>query len=198
MEPLGIITEDTMVAAFLKGEIDSKRWGDSIAAILWADGMGRSVIDAPNLSNESENNYRNAVLSRYRGYPETLLFEGFPRDIKWEKAILVRRDIEDLKYIRYPDWISDSGGSRLVKDAANRIGLGMAKSLNAYLIVQAAQNFDAKKLRSEPIIVTPKPCDDCIILEGHLRLTAYLLANSDTPVQAIVGYSASLVHWKFY
>jgi hypothetical protein len=198
MELLGVITENAMVAAFLKGEIDSKRWGDSIAAILWADGLDRSIIDAPNLSNESENNYRNSVLSRYRGYPEALLFEGFPRDMKWERATLGRRDIEELKYIRHPDWISDSGGSRLLKDAANRIASGMAKSPNAYLIVQAAQGFDAQKLRSEPILVALRPCDERIILEGHVRLTAYLLANSGTPVQTIVGYSVSLVHWKFY
>jgi hypothetical protein len=58
------ITEDEMVLAFLRAEVDSSSFAGAPRAILGS----RQPIDAPDLGNEAENALRRAALGAYRGY----------------------------------------------------------------------------------------------------------------------------------
>ncbi len=49
----------------------------------------------------------------------------------------------------------------------------------------------------EPILVTPDPAGDLVILEGHGRFTVYALAAEETPraIRSLLGVSAGFTSW---
>jgi hypothetical protein len=64
----GAATEDEMIAAFLRAEIDSSRYGNNFVLTgLIQLGLERSIIDVPNCANAAENAIRRTLI-QYRGY----------------------------------------------------------------------------------------------------------------------------------
>lgn len=64
----GPATEDEMIVAFLRAEIDSSRYGENyVRAGLRARGLERRLIDSPNVTDSVENGVRRQLMG-YRGY----------------------------------------------------------------------------------------------------------------------------------
>ncbi len=197
------ISEDEMISIFLKGEIQSFRFGEKILKQLEKDQKDRSVIDKPDILNNKENEYRKIIFGNYRGYGLNKdLFENFPNNIEWKRVILDKQDLLKIKYINYDYWVELSGGSRLVSDGAKNVVAGIE------IFKQPNKNFweAAKKVEQggsfpEPILVaTNISSSGLIILEGHLRLTAYFIKPEYIPkeLSAIVGISENIVKWDLY
>ena len=55
IEPL---SENYVIAHFLKHEVESERFGGAICQLLKQDNQPRSLIDNPDLENADENLYR--------------------------------------------------------------------------------------------------------------------------------------------
>jgi hypothetical protein len=101
---LGPATEDDMVVAFLRGEMNSSR---RITIALRQQGLTRRLIDEPNSANAEENNVRKQLLA-FRGYEQReALFTGFPLDASWRRVVLEAHDLQLLRYANYHTW----GGS---------------------------------------------------------------------------------------
>jgi hypothetical protein len=84
----GPATENDMVVAFLRAEIDSSRYDDHIKTPLAQGGSERRLIDEPNLADPAENALRKQLLT-FRGYEaRTALFAGFPADATWRRVTL--------------------------------------------------------------------------------------------------------------
>src|SRR5689334_13998917 len=65
---IGPATENEMIAAFLRAEIDSSRYGNNFVKTGLAQlRLERNIIDAPNLADAVENDVRRQLM-RYRGY----------------------------------------------------------------------------------------------------------------------------------
>jgi hypothetical protein len=64
---LEAITEHEMVAHFLRTEIHSVRFEETLLALLRRDGTDRRVIDKPDLGNEDENACRTRLLGEWIG-----------------------------------------------------------------------------------------------------------------------------------
>ena len=79
MIELGPATEDQVVCAFLQAEIESSRYKGNITHLLSGFGLPRSIIDAPDLSDITQNRVRRCLLA-YRGYPQRLLYS---QDFRW-------------------------------------------------------------------------------------------------------------------
>jgi hypothetical protein len=116
------ISEDEMVAIFLKTEIASSRFGRAILAILNRDGQERQIIDQPDLANPAANAYRRQLLGEWRGYQRNAhVFKDFPADVRWYRGLATLAELEQLRYINDDYWIELSSGSRLAMDAIARI-----------------------------------------------------------------------------
>jgi hypothetical protein len=108
------VSEDYMVAVFLRGELESPRWRQHVTLMLASLRFPLSLVAQPNLDDACENTYRAWVL-RYRGYTHnTGLFTGFPDDVVWRLATLNASDlpgIMDMIDAHYPDDDFDPRGA---------------------------------------------------------------------------------------
>jgi hypothetical protein len=190
------VSETEMVAIFLRTEITSSRFGKNILRILERNDVDRKIIDKPNIKDANENKRRAALLGEFRGYKRNEeIFLNFPDDARWYRVLLNREDLLKVKYMNYSYWNDISGGSRLVADAAKRIFSGEIENDEGFRA--AAEAVRNGKLFEEIILVSENERSDLILLEGHLRATAYLMSLEYLPpqVSAIVGYSEKVAVW---
>lgn len=193
------ITEDEMIAVFLQAEIFSERFGQALAEVLEKQEQDPALVMTPDLTNEAENAARRRLLGDFRGYRQNRdLFEDFPEDIEWHRALLEREEVAQVKYIDYSYWNEISGSSRLPADAVHAIRAGReiyGQSTEGFLRLAHALETGARF--PELILVGTAPEADLIVLEGHVRLTAYLLAPDfiPNPLQVIVGFAPEFAAW---
>ena len=197
MQHLHPISEDEMVAVFLRCEIGSSRFAPTILAILNRDARERQIIDQPDLANLADNAYRRQVLGEWRGYQrDANVFKDFPADVRWYRAQATMADLAQVRYINYDYWIELSGGSRLVTDAVERIrrGVEVFRVSNAGFWSMTEALCNGAKF-PELIFVGKDERSPLVVLEGHVRLTAYLLRPECAPdaVSVLVGYAPQMV-----
>jgi hypothetical protein len=185
-----------MVALFLRTELPAARFRDNLQALLKEAGLPESVVTAPNLDDPAENQAREQLLTRHRGYgTRTGLFEGFPPDVCWEWMAITPAELATVRYIDYDYWVELSGGTRLAADAAPRIRAGVAPfGVSSDWALGMAQAV-ADGARFPPLIlITTGPSGDLVVLEGHVRLTAYMLCPNRLPpeLEVLVGSSPGL------
>lgn len=202
MKILDSVTEDVIVAEFLRGEITSERFGRTITRQLEEAGLDNKVVELPDTTDTRENALRRALLNAVRGYGSRIgLFDGFPTDVEWHSALLGRDEILNVRYINYSYWIEITAGSRLPGDAAKNISEGrevFGESNDRF--VKAAEAVK-RNIGFPPLILVTHNLDSpAVVLEGHLRLTGYTLAWEYLPpeVAVYIGVSASMTDWSLY
>ena len=173
------------------------------------------IIERPNLDDAQENACRRSILGAYRGYGQNTdyfeglppdveymdYFEGFPLDVHWERAMLSKQELEQVKYIEYDYWVELSGGSRLPRDAARTILAGYEVfGVNHQGVLQMATAFRARARFPTLILVGKNRESSLVVLEGHMRLTAMFLASECLPaeLEVIVGFSEQIERWGCY
>lgn len=202
MEILKQITEDEVIAEFLKSEINSKRFGERITEALHRKKTSKRVVANPNLRNKKENQFRRDLLSKVRGFGVNKdLFEDFPNDIKWFKTIITKAELKKVKYIDYSYWNELSNKTRLPSKAA--------KNVQEDIEVFGVSNKGFREILSEikkgknlpcMIFVAKNRKARLVVLEGHARLTAYFLEPEFIPkeLEVIIGYSEKITNWGLY
>lgn len=188
MHLLRLTSEADMIASFLRAEITSRRFGLPIKAQLEQDRKDKCLVVAPDIAITSDNNYRRQLLATYRAY----VFDELPVHIRWYRALLEREDIATVRYINDEYWNELSAHTRLAIVAAETIRTGReiyGQSNQAFL--QAAQALRAGAQFPEMIMVGASPTSALTVYEGHLRLTAYLLAPECIPnqLEVIAGFA---------
>lgn len=199
MQDLSPATEDSIVLAFVQAEIDSPRFGPQYAAFLSNSGLERgSIVDQPNFQSDEENRVRRELLTAVRGYGNrTFLFEGFPTNVTWRKVAIEAEDADKLKYANYETWVRLSGGSRLVVDGAKRVGANHVGE-NANENIKAVV-YDLRAGKRYPALIAAESEGGFLILvEGHTRATAYVLARIPQSIEIFVGSSPQMKLWAFY
>jgi hypothetical protein len=195
-------SEAEMVALFLRTELPAARFRDTLRALLDQDGLPERLITAPNLDDPAENQAREQLLTQHREYGDRAgLFEGFPHDVCWEWMALTPAELATVRYVDYDYWVELSGGSRLAADAAPRVRAGVAPfGVSSDWALGMAQAF-ADGARFPPLIlVTTGPGGDLVVLEGHARLTACMLARDRLPpeLEVLVGSSSAMTRWGLW
>ena len=188
--------EAEMVALFLRTELPAARFRDTLRALLARHGLPESVITDPDLDNDAQNQARLRLLTAHREYgTRTGLFEGFPDDVSWQWMALTPAELATVRYIDYDYWVELSGDTRLAVDAVPRIRAGVAPfGVPSDWALGMAREV-ARGARFPPLIlVTTGPGDDLVVLEGHARLTAYMLARDQLPpeLEVLVGSSPAM------
>ena len=192
-------SEAEMVALFLRTELPAARHRDALRALLQRNGLPERVITDPDLDDDTENQARLRLLTQHREYgTRTGLFDGFPDDVRWQWMAITPAELARVRYIDYDYWVELSGGTRLAVDAAPRIRAGVAPfGVPSDWALGMAQAF-ADGARFPPLIlVTTGPSGDLVVLEGHVRLTAYMLRPDRLPpeLEVLVGSSPDMAAW---
>ena len=199
MQLLKESSEEEMVALFLKTEFDSSRWRPHLLRVADDAECPTELLECPDTTRRADNGFRAKVLARFRGYGENRdLFEGYPSGVEWFWVLLDYADLNRIKYVEYSYWNELTGGSRRPMDAAATIreGIEVFGVSNEGFLSTATALSDGVKF-PEPILVAPKAAGDLIILEGHVRITAYALAGSDAPypIHALLGLASGFSSW---
>jgi hypothetical protein len=196
------VSEDVVIAEFLKGEFDSMRFGKRIRDVLEEDGRRMGILVEPDLNDSEENLYRRELLGVTRGFGMNReLFEGFPDDVIWKNAAIPKEELETVNYIDYSYWNELSHGSRLPRDAARNIRNGervFGVSNDGFFKIVSA--LEKGTCFARMIFVAKNETSRIVVLEGHARLTAYFLAPRLIPneMEVIVGFSEQISQWGLY
>ena len=186
-----------MIAAFLRAEIDSDRYGETLRGLLARDGRGDDVLSRPDPADADANRYRRQLLDEHRAYERRAgLFLGFPDVVEWFRAALERDEVLDILYIGWDWWLRLSGGTRRPRDAARRIRAGEMAG------VAPGDEPLAAALRANPpppelIAVSTRALAPLVLVEGHKRLTAYALFPHYLPreLEILLGVSDEMTGW---
>ncbi|GIF00092.1 hypothetical protein [Paractinoplanes rishiriensis] len=193
---IGDSSEDEMVACFLLGELTSRRFGAGIRRALAVVGESELLLTDPDLIDPAANRVRRELLGATRGYGENRdLFENFPGQVCWIRAVLTPEDLARVRYIEYPYWNELSAGSRLPSDAAKRIRSGIRVFGVSNRRFVAAARAVRRGQRFPPLILAGPRRDALVCLEGHLRLTAHALAGFPAEVECLVGTARAMDRW---
>jgi hypothetical protein len=118
----------------------------------------------------------------------TGLFAGFPDDVAWERVALTRDELLGILYINWDWWLTVSKGTRLARVAAKVQG---GDEGDRAIAAAAATN--------PPLIAVTDPArSKLVLLEGHVRLTAYAAFPEYLPdeLEAYRGVSPRIAEWS--
>ena len=118
-------TEEEMILAFLKGELNSKRFNDDLKNALNELGLDANIILNGNIEDGQENLDRLKIMKEFRGYPDEKLFKRFPKIDEWKLVELSESDIDNIYYIDYDYWNELSNGTSKPVEAAKVIKSGV-------------------------------------------------------------------------
>src|SRR5437763_15121338 len=97
MRLLGPASEEEMIAVFLRGELDSGRYGKKLRTPLARDRRTEDLLRRPDLGDVEANAYRRRLLEEHRAYERRDgLFGGFPQQVEWFRAALERDEVLDI------------------------------------------------------------------------------------------------------
>lgn len=169
-------TEEEMISNFLLGEICSNRFSKKLKKVLTDLNLNESIIKNPNLDIEKENLLRKKILKKFRGYGKNEgLFENFPNVQKYTLCSFSGSDFKNISYINYSYWneLSNNTSSPLVA-AENIKNNKVVFNVSNKQYIDCAKEIEQGKTFVPMIFLT---CDykNFVILEGHLRMTAYAL-----------------------
>jgi len=188
-----------MIAVFLRAEIDSSRYGGKLRGFLARDGRDEGVLRRPDLGDADDNRYRRRLLEEHRAYERREgLFGAFPEHVDWFRAAASADEVLDILYIDWDWWLTLSGGSRRPRDAARRVRAGEVVGVTAS---EGDRAIVAALGRSPPppelIALTTPAQEQLVLVEGHVRLTAYALFPEYLPpeLELLVGVSEDAGRW---
>jgi hypothetical protein len=200
MRIVGRVDEAEVVAVFLRGELESERFGAAIRAALARDGVDPAVIATPDVDDEEQNAYRASILGELRGWGRNIgLFAGFPAEVDWFRAALTPDEVGSIRYINWDWWLKLSGGSRRPVDAAARIRQEEGERGLEWNGAIAARLQSGPPL-PELIVVRAAEGAPLVVLEGHVRLTAFMLFPELLPpeLELFLGESPAMEGWSEY
>jgi hypothetical protein len=147
------------------------------------DCFWRAELDARSRWTDAE------VEERKRAWRERIgLFQGFPHDVCWERAALRADEVLAILYIDWDWWVRVSNGTRLATVAAEVQGRDDGDRAIAAAIAT----------NPELIVVTDPTRSRLVLLEGHVRLTAYAAFPEYLPaeLELYLGTSPTIADWS--
>jgi hypothetical protein len=116
------------------------------------------------------------------------LFDGFPDDVAWERVALARDEVLAILYINWDWWLTVSNGTRLATVAVEVQGRDEG---DRAIAATAATN-------PELVLVTDTARAKLVLLEGHVRLTAYAAFPEYLPeeLEVYLGVSPRIAEWS--
>lgn len=197
------VSEPEVVLAFLRGELDSERFGQDVTDALIAAG-GLDLVHDADLGSAQQNRGREAAFSVARGWRDAELFERFPEKVDWYFGPFQPELLERVRFIDYSYWNELSGGSRRPADVVTTLRAGtlprwMTELGTSWCFELAAQLAHAESLDGLIVMATPD-LGELVLLEGHARLTAIFVGGLQRrlAVRRYLGLSDTIAHWDCF
>lgn len=192
MQILRDASEEEMVLAFLREELDSRRFREPILKALEGIGASEALIRAGDLTDEGQNILRSQVLGYFRGYPDRDIFENYPANVAWKYAVFDSDDLNKLRYVDYSYWNELSQGTSSPIQAAETIRKGTeVYGLSNQYFLEGKETLEQGQV-FPPLIVLTCGNDKYLILEGHCRATAYaLVPEAFQGTETYVGFCSA-------
>lgn len=193
MNILRTSSEEEMISEYLKAEYYSERFSEDIKKVMRELLVDESIILSADLNSTNENIARKKLLEEFRGYGlNRELFENFPSKIQWNLCNFVSYDLNNIRYIDYSYWNELSKGthSPLIAAQTIRNGIEIYNQSNEGFVKAAEFIKDGGKFL-RPIFLT-YDFEHFVIVEGHLRITAFaLVPEYFNNVECFVGKCSS-------
>ncbi|GAA2590513.1 hypothetical protein GCM10010435_81470 [Winogradskya consettensis] len=190
--------ESEVVLAFLRGELESARFGDDVRRAV-ADAGGLHLVRDPDLDSTEQNHARERALATTRGWRDRELFEGFPATVDWYHGVLPPEVLSRVRYIDYSYWKELSRGSRRPTDVLATLRSGTLPTWVREIGTDWCFDFTADTVDDLIVMATPD-LGELVLLEGHARMTGLFVAGLErrVPVRAYLGVSAAIKHWNCF
>jgi nucleoside-specific outer membrane channel protein Tsx len=202
MKILQEIDEDEVISIFLRAEYYSDRFNQKLSAALKSTGNDKNLIIHPNISDQKENEARREIMGKYRGFGQNRdLFENFPQEINWFRVIISSVELNEVLFINWDYWKEITDGTRRPVILAKKIkSKKIQQDEEIGRFENVAKALDSGKQFNELIMVAKDRQSRFVVLEGHVRLTAYYLSQKGLPneLEAIVGFSEQIDAWGNY
>ena len=206
MEDLGAVSDDHVVLAWLRAEIESP----PLQAYLIGDPpkpshLARALALArnPDLDNAAHNAERRRIIAAAHGFGRgALIFAGLEDDIAWRRARASTAEVAAMLYSnRNATWSTLAPATRTVaEDASNAARLFTGDDMNLHILSLARIICHAEPAPElSPLLCLRMPDGGISLLEGHTRATAIVLEGHMLPqgVDAFVGESPSIKSWAY-
>jgi hypothetical protein len=198
MSSIEPVSEDYMISVFLKAEIESSRFRDSIITTIKLLNTSTNIVLKPNITSKQENIIRKEILERTRCYiSKKELFVDFPSDFKWYLEEWDTKELlRDVQLINSPFWMEVTQNTRNALIGAKHIESNKTKN---YAIFNSISKSIKCGEKFQPLILVSDNTK-YIVLEGHLRIIGYAmnLHALDKSLAVITGYSDKLKYWQSY
>lgn len=185
MIDLGPASEQEMVLAFLKAELNSPRFSSEYQIDRY------TLIDLADLQSSTQNAARLEKLKKVKG--DLLLLPN----VVWRRAALENGDLPRLKYLNHRNWKTLSGDTRLVSDGARNIDLKKRPNndTNTHILAVAKAFKEGTRYPELIGVAGEEEGADIILIEGHVRATAYSLAGWPGHIDCFLGISPDTHNW---
>lgn len=182
-------SEDEMISEFLRAEYLSERFSGQIKTEMPKLLIDERMILSADIESAEENEKRKKLLAEFRGYSlNQEMFERFPAITEWSLCSFTRDDLEKIRYIDYSYWNELSAGTHMPMTAAETIRKGVSiygQDNSGFL--RAAEYIRSGGTFPRMFFLT-SDFENYVIVEGHLRMTAYALAPEYfSQIEVIVG-----------
>ncbi len=180
MKKLSRITEAEVIAEFLQGEFFHKEYEADREQFA-------GIVNHPDLSNETENALRRALLFRRR---DTMWWE-LPEDRQWWELEFEPADVELVRVFPRAQWRKIAGGNLKALNVVARIRQLKETEPTAFIakISDICRNLQTNLPKGMIILLGIDECRPMTLLEGNHRFIASLLVNGPNMLQnaRIVG-----------
>jgi hypothetical protein len=193
MRKLRRITEAEVIAEFLKNEFYQEEFHRD-------RGNFEQLVLEANVTNETENALRRALLFRRRGH----MWRELPADTQWWEVEIEVKDLNLIRVFPRAQWRRVADGSFLLRDIVERIRTVRFSGRTRDFIskVQAlSYRIRAEKDTSSVMLIGVDEANPFTILEGNHRLTAALLAGHgvlEHRFRVLCGFSPNMVNSCWY
>ena len=176
------------VLAWLQAELTSGRFQNDLRESLKNFKATESIVTNPRLDDKHENELGYKILKNYRDW-----FKDDIDNYDWLVVDLDIKDVRELEYIDYSYWNELSNDTHKVRVAADNIHNGkiVFEVLNDNFW-SVAKAIDLGEQFAPIVILKDDPDSPSRIVEGHVRATAYALADKPPKLlPAIQGIARS-------
>jgi len=193
MRKLRRITEAEVIAEFLKNEFYQEEFHHD-------RGNYEQLVLEANVTNDTENALRRALLFRRRGH----MWRELPADTQWWEVEIEVSDLDLVRVFPRAQWRRVANGSFLIRDIVERIRTKQFSGRTRDFIskVQAlSYRIRSDKDNSSIILIGIDEANPFTILEGNHRLTAALLATQgvlEHSFRILCGFSPNMAESCWY
>jgi len=188
------VTQAEAIAEFLKGEFYQEEF-DPYRELF------RDIVTHPDLSNDSDNQLRRALLYRRRGR----LWREIPADTEWWEVELHNRDLRRVRVFPRDQWRKHSDRHYYLLDTAERIASRISAPSDPFIgkLRSLCEEFLAARdaTRGSVLLVGLGDGGPWTIIEGNHRMTAAVLVSESEAhlhFRFLCGFSPHMMDCCWY